>query len=42
VIAFAYQFGTLILPTVVPAIVWVLGHRAFLERLRRGEGGASG
>jgi hypothetical protein len=38
VIAFAYQFGTLILPTVVPAIVWVLGHRAFLERLRRGEG----
>ncbi|MFO1284935.1 MAG: exosortase H-associated membrane protein [Burkholderiales bacterium] len=33
-IAFAYQFGTLILPTVAPAIVWVLSHRAFLERLR--------
>ena len=33
-IAFAYQFGTLILPTVVPAVVWVLTHRAFLERLR--------
>jgi hypothetical protein len=33
-IAFAYQFGTLILPTVVPAILWVLTHRAFLERLR--------
>ncbi|MEO8488032.1 MAG: exosortase H-associated membrane protein [Betaproteobacteria bacterium] len=33
-IAFAYQFGTLILPTVVPAIVWVLTHRAFLERMR--------
>jgi len=30
-IAFAYQFGTLILPTVVPAIVWVLMHRRFLE-----------
>jgi hypothetical protein len=34
VIVFAYQFGTLILPTVVPALVWVLTHRALLERLR--------
>lgn len=34
-IAFAYQFGTLILPTVVPAVAWVLTHRAFLERLRQ-------
>ena len=33
-IAFAYQFGSLILPTVVPAVVWVITHRAFLERLR--------
>jgi hypothetical protein len=33
VIAFCYQFGTLILPTVAPAIVWVLMHRRFLERL---------
>jgi hypothetical protein len=33
-IAFAFQFGSLILPTVVPAIAWVVGHRAFLERLR--------
>ena len=33
-IAFAYQFGSLILPAVVPAVVWVLLHRAFLERLR--------
>jgi hypothetical protein len=32
VIAFCYQFGTLILPTVVPAIVWVLMHRRFLEK----------
>jgi hypothetical protein len=40
VIAFAYQFGTLILPTVVPAILWVLGHRAFLEGLRRSDRGA--
>lgn len=31
VIAFSYQFGTLILPTVAPAIVWVLMHRRFLE-----------
>jgi len=33
VIAFAYQFGTLILPTVIPAVVWVLMHRPFLERM---------
>jgi hypothetical protein len=32
-IAFAYQFGSLILPAVVPAVVWVPLHRAFLERL---------
>lgn len=31
-IAFSYQFGTLILPTVAPAIVWVMMHRRFLER----------
>ena len=30
-ITFSYQFGTLIVPTVVPAIVWVLMHRRFLE-----------
>jgi hypothetical protein len=35
-IAFAYQFGSLILPTVVPAVAWVLTHRAFLERLKVG------
>jgi hypothetical protein len=40
-IAFAYQFGTLILPTVVPAILWVLAHRAFLERLRHSDSGAA-
>ncbi len=33
-IAFAFQFGSLILPTVVPAVVWVVTHRAFLERMR--------
>jgi hypothetical protein len=30
-IVFAYQFGSLILPTVAPAVFWVLTHRAFLE-----------
>jgi hypothetical protein len=30
-IAFSYQFGTLILPTVAPAVFWVLTHRRFLE-----------
>ena len=34
-IAFAYQFGTLILPTVVPAVVWVLMHRHLLEDFAR-------
>ena len=34
-IAFAFQFGSLILPAVAPAIVWVLTHRAFLENMRR-------
>jgi hypothetical protein len=34
VIAFGYQFGSLILPTVVPAVTWVVTHRAFLEQLR--------
>ena len=33
-IAFSYQLGTLILPTVVPVVAWVLTHRALLERLR--------
>jgi len=33
-IAFAYQFGSLVLPTVVPAIVWVITHRGFLESVR--------
>jgi hypothetical protein len=36
-IVFAYQFGTLILPTVVPAAIWVLTHRPFLEQLRNAE-----
>ncbi|MEO5764038.1 MAG: exosortase H-associated membrane protein [Casimicrobiaceae bacterium] len=34
-IAFAFQFGSLILPAVAPAIAWVLTHRSFLERVRR-------
>ena len=33
-IVFAYQFGALILPAVVPGVVWVLTHRGFLERLK--------
>ena len=33
-IAFAYQFGTLIMPTVVPAVVWVVTHRTFPHRMR--------
>jgi hypothetical protein len=34
-IAFAFQFGSLILPAVAPAVVWVLTHRSFLESIRR-------
>ena len=33
-IAFSYQMGALIVPTVVPVVVWVVTHRALLERLR--------
>jgi hypothetical protein len=33
-IAFAYQFGSLILPAVVPAVLWVALHGAFNARLR--------
>jgi len=40
-IAFAFQFGSLILPTVVPAVTWVLTHRGFLERLREPPGPAA-
>jgi hypothetical protein len=36
-IVFAYQLGSLILPAVAPAILWVLTHRALLERLRGGD-----
>ncbi len=32
-IVFAFQFGSLILPTVAPAAAWVLTHRRFLERV---------
>ncbi len=39
VIAFAYQFGVLILPTVAPAVFWVLTHRRFLETFAAGAGG---
>jgi len=35
IIAFAYQFGSLILPAVVPAVLFVVLHRAYLERIRR-------
>jgi len=34
-IAFAYQFGALILPAVVPAVLWVALHGRFLAPLRR-------
>jgi hypothetical protein len=41
VIAFAFQFGSLILPTVIPAIVWVVTHRAFLTRMQATETSAA-
>jgi hypothetical protein len=39
-IAFAYQFGSLILPTVAPAVFWMLTHRRFVEGFRVRNGGA--
>ena len=41
VIAFAYQFGSLIIPTVAPAVFWVLTHRRFLEGFAGREAGAA-
>lgn len=40
-IAFAYQFGSLILPTVAPAVFWIFTHRRFVESLapRGGDAG---
>jgi hypothetical protein len=35
-IAFAFQFGSLILPAVAPAVLWVALHGRFLAALRRG------
>jgi hypothetical protein len=40
VIAYAYQFGVLILPTVAPAVFWVLTHRRFLETFAERPAGA--
>ncbi len=40
-IAFAYQFGSLILPTVAPAVFWVLTHRALLESFALRDRGAA-
>jgi hypothetical protein len=34
-IAFAYQLGSLILPAVVPAVLWVAMHGGFIAALRR-------
>jgi hypothetical protein len=41
-IAFAYQFGTLILPAVAPAVLWVATHGRFLAALREGRARRSG
>jgi len=41
VIAYAYQFGVLILPTVAPAVFWVLTHRRFLETFANGPAAAA-
>jgi len=35
VIALAYQFGYLILPPLVPAVLWIVFNRAFIEELTR-------
>jgi hypothetical protein len=33
VVAFAFQFGSLILPTVAPAVLWVAMHARFIASL---------
>jgi hypothetical protein len=37
VIAFAFQFGSLILPAVAPAVLWVAMHGSFITALRHRE-----
>ena len=37
-IALCYQFGYLILPPLVPAVLWILFNRAFIEELTRPPG----
>lgn len=41
-VAIAYQFGYLILPAVVPAVLWIGLNRDFIARLVRMESGAAG
>jgi hypothetical protein len=36
-IAFAFQFGSLILPAVAPAVLWVALHGRFVGALRHRE-----
>jgi hypothetical protein len=36
-IAFAFQFGSLILPAVAPAVLWVALHGRFIAALRHRE-----
>ena len=37
-IALCYQFGYLILPALVPAALWIVGNRRFIETLTRAPG----
>lgn len=41
VVALCYQFGYLILPAVVPVVMWVVLNRRFIDTLGRGEGARS-
>lgn len=41
-VVFAFQFSTLIVPAVAPAVLWVILDRRFLERWRLPMGGAAG
>ena len=41
-IALCYQFGYLILPALVPAVLWIAGNRGFIEQLTGGDAEPAG
>jgi hypothetical protein len=41
-VALCYQFGYLILPSLLPAVLWIAGNRPFIDVLTRRDGAEPG